>query len=348
MRRAGVVLADTDETIIAPLEIKFLEGMGEDIDLRVITDTGYFRDCFSRPQDADILVIGEDLYYPELQKQNFRNIFVLAEKMTEELSERGVIYIFKYASIKEIYSRVIAEGGLEKRDKARNTQVVLVCSASGGVGKTTLALGMSAYFARHYQRTIYINAERINDFHYHMSDRSSIPSSVCQRITGDKGDIYAHAKEVVRNEGFDYLPPFAKALSSMGLDLSIYRQFIAGARMSNDYDVIIVDTDSIFDREKAELVALADKVILLWRNTGSSIFSMNTLIKNMDCSDEEKYYFICNGCDEEGDGDFFGKLACEPAFTVSERMTSIENIDSMGLQEIAEHEQIQKIAALIF
>lgn len=348
MKRAGVVLADTDETIIAPLEIKFLEGMGEDIDLSVITNIDYFRDCFSRPQDADILVIGEELYYPELQKQNFRNIFVLTEKMTGDLSERGVTCIFKYASIREIYSRVIAEGGFEKRDKARTTQIVLVCSASGGVGKTTLALGMSAYFAHHYQRTLYVDAERINSFHYHMSDRSSIPSSICQKITDDEKDIYKHAREVVRNEGFDYLPPFAKALSSMGLDLSVYRRFISGARASNDYDIIIVDTDSVFDREKAELVALADKVILLLRNTEPSIFSMNILTENMNCSDEDKYYFICNIRGKEENAELPEQPAGQPDFTVSERIASIENIDSMGLKELAENQQIQKISALIF
>ncbi len=347
MKKSVVVLVDTDETIIAPLEIKFLEGMSEYIELQVITDTDYFGYYFSHPQDADILIISEELYSPELQKQNFRNVFVLTESKNENLSERGVTYIFKYTSIREIYNRIIAEGDLKKRDKTKTTQVVMVCSASGGVGKTTLAMGISQYLSQHYQRVLYVNAERVNTFHFYLNDKTSLPSSLYPEITDNKNDAYKLVKNAVRNEGFDYMPPFTKSLSAIGLGFSVYRRVIAGARMSAEYDVIVVDTDNIVDMEKAELAALADKVILMLINTESSIFAMNILTENMDCSDKEKYYFVCNACSDDLSEESYGKLAGKAGFPISERIAYIEKLETMDLQEIAEHEEIQKVAALI-
>lgn len=347
MKKSVVVLADTDETIIAPLEIKFLEGMGDDIDLRVITDIEYFNNYFSQPQDADVLVISEELYSPNLLKQNFRNTFVLSERKTGDLSELGVKEIFKYASLKEIYSRIITEGGLERRDKARSTQVVMVYSASGGTGKTTLSLAISAYFAHHYQRTLYISAERTNCFQHKLKDKTYVPSGMYPDLADNKGDFYKLVKPILRNETFDYMPPFAKAISTIGIDFSIYKRIISGAKDSNDYDVIIIDTDHVFDRDKAELAAVADKILILSMENDSSVFSTNALTKNMNCSDEEKHYFIYNNCGKENGTEADKRLSCRPEFTVCERIATIEGIDRMELEALAEHEQIKKIAALI-
>ena len=61
-----------------------------------------------------------------------------------------------------------------------------------------------------------------------------------------------------------------------------------------EYDVIVVDTDSTFDNEKAALIASADKVIMVVDQTRKSVYSMNTIMRNMNCTDKDKYFFICN------------------------------------------------------
>lgn len=72
-----------------------------------------------------------------------------------------VMDIFKYTSIKEIFNEIAGKSAdVLKIDKAskRETQVILFYSASGGVGKTTVAMGVAASLTKNYKRVLYINA----------------------------------------------------------------------------------------------------------------------------------------------------------------------------------------------
>ncbi|MDO5603009.1 MAG: hypothetical protein Q4G07_09600, partial [Oscillospiraceae bacterium] len=135
MGKPTVILADMDEQYLAPLEIKFLEELGDAIELEVITDPAYFREYFSQPQNADVLVVDEKLYTRDLQKHNISNVFVMTEQMDEgSTDDLSITKIFKYTSIKEIYSQIVSvdSGGLKaETQKFKETIVVLVYSPTG-------------------------------------------------------------------------------------------------------------------------------------------------------------------------------------------------------------------------
>ncbi|MCM1199448.1 MAG: AAA family ATPase, partial [Clostridium sp.] len=43
-------------------------------------------------------------------------------------------------------------------------QIILFYSGAGGVGKTTISMGVAAYLAQNYKRVLYINAARLQMF----------------------------------------------------------------------------------------------------------------------------------------------------------------------------------------
>jgi len=344
-----VILADTDETYLTPLELKFLDELDDIVDLEIITDKSYYESYFSSSQNADVLVVSEELYSRDLKKQNsIQNIFILTEHADEISADSpGVRRVFKYTSIKEIYSQIMAISQIETAaQKTKETIIVLVYSPSGGVGKTTLALGICSCIAQSYKKVLYVNAERISTFQHWMFNRSSILKEAYTEFSVVGDDLFNRTKYIIRTEGFDYLPPFGAALSSINIDFSIYEEFVKSAKLANEYDIIVVDTDSVFDCAKASLITQANKVILVVDQTKNAVFSMNMLMKNMRCNDSEKYLFVCNKYDESKSNALYS-LEVMPGFDISEYVGHIDNACSMTIPELAGIYEIRKLSILI-
>lgn len=350
MGKPKVILADTDEKYLAPLEMKFLDELNDTIDLELITDELFFTSYFSQSQNADVLVVSEELYSRELQKQNISNIFVLTEQSEEgDTDDLGITKIFKYTSIKEIYNQILAasSGSIKtETQKTKETIVVLVYSPSGGVGKTTLALGMCSCFAQSYKRVLYVNAERINTFQHWMNNKTTIPNNIYAELTTGGSDLFNRIKHVVRTEKFDYIPPFGVAISSLNMDFSIYEDIIKSVKLTKEYDVIVVDTDSVFDPAKASLITQANKVLLVLEQSKSAVCAMNMLMKNMSCSDNEKYYFVCNKFEANKSNALVASNE-KPKFIVNEYVGYINDANSMAVSDLAGKTDIQKTSFLV-
>ena len=222
MAKPRIIIADTDMSYIVPLQLKFVEDFFEKVDIEIITELGYYEQFFNIPQKVDILIVSEKLYSQSMQLHNISHIFVMNEQYEEEqIADLNVNHIFKYTSIKEIFNEIIGKSAdvlkIEKNEK-KETQVVMIYSASGGTGKTTVALGVSAALTKNYKRVLYINAERLQTFQHMLENRSSITTmDIYAKLVVAEGDIYSEIKHVIRKELFIYIPPFKAALMSLGL-----------------------------------------------------------------------------------------------------------------------------------
>ena len=148
MAKPRIIIADTDVNYIIPLQLKFVEDFFEKVDLEIITDETYFEELFSTPQQIDILITSEELYTQSLLRHNITHVFLMTENQEEDLtSALNVNCIFKYTSIKEIFNEIIGKSEElfdVKQSSKKETEIILFYSANGGVGKTTVAMGVSA------------------------------------------------------------------------------------------------------------------------------------------------------------------------------------------------------------
>lgn len=350
MGKPTIILADTDELYLSTLELKFLEELGDKIELEIITEQEYFNEHFSSPQSAEILVVSENLYFSELQKQNISNIFVLTESMDEGGTEDlGITKIFKYTTIKEIYNQVTAtSSGIihSETSKSKETKVVLFYSGAGGVGKTTLAMAISYCLTKSFKKALYINAHRVNSFQFYLNNTTAVPNNIYTDLLNADSNIFNRIKHVIRNEEFDYLPPFGASLSSLNLNFYVYEEIIKSAKATKEYDIIVVDTDTSFDSSKASLINLADQVIIVTTQSKASVNATNMLIKNMNCHDNEKFIFVCNDFREDKYNALTGK-DFKANFTVNEYVKHIADIDELKISDISNSSEIQKLAYLI-
>lgn len=351
MAKPRIIIADTDVNYIIPLQLKFVEDFFEKVDLEIITDEQYFDTLFSTPQRAEILIVSEELYSQAMQRHNIAHIFVMNEQYEEDqTADLNINHIFKYTSIKEIFNEITGKSAdvLKINSAAKQeTQVILFYSASGGTGKTTTAMGVSASLTKNYKRVLYINAARLQVFHHMLDNHSSITAAdVYAKLASASDNIYSEIKHVVRQELFSYLPPFKAALMSLGLNYSIFEKIISSAKKSGDYDFIVVDADITFDEDKATLLNIADKVIVVVKQTLASVLATNILVSNINGANADKYIFICNDFDKEDDNALISPNVALK-FTVSDYIDHFPYYANMKPDDLSKESSIQKAAFLI-
>lgn len=351
MAKPRIIIADTDVSYIIPFQLKFVEDFFEKVDLEIITENEYFETLFSTPQRADILIISEDLYSQAMQRHNISHIFVMNEQYEEDqTADLNVNHIFKYTSIKEIFNEITGKSAdvlkLSKGGK-QETQVVLFYSANGGTGKTTAAMGVSASLTKNYKRVLYINAARLQVFQHMLENHSAITAAdIYAKLISATENIYSDIKHVIRKELFSYLPPFKAALMSLGLSYSVFEKIIASAKKSGEYDFIIVDADVTFDEEKAVLLDLADKVVVILNQDLASVLATNVLVANINGVNSDKYLFICNNFDKDKDNALISPIV-SLKFSINDYIDHFRNYDNMRPDDLSKESSVQKTAFLI-
>ncbi len=344
-------MADTDINYIIPLQAKFAEEYPGEIELEIITDPEYFAQLFSSPQKVDVLIVAEQLYSGALRRHDIGYIFVMMEKYEEGTTEElSINRLFKYTSIREIFNEIVGKSSAVLNvniHTKKSCQMVIVCSAAGGTGKTTVAMGLAGCLTRNYKKVLYINAERLQTFQYRMENKSAISDpEVYMSLADPQPSIYQEIRNLVRREDFNYLPPFKAPLMSLGLHYSVYRKIAASAKKTNEYDFIIVDADPVFDEEKATLIGEADKVVIVTRQTEITVLATDALVSNINGIGSEKYLFVCNDFRKDEDN-YLTSSDIGIRFQVNEYIEHFPEGEKITVDKLAHDTGIQKTAFLI-
>lgn len=351
MARPRIVIADTEVNYVIPLQMKFVEDFFEKIDLEIITEKAYFDEKFSTPQRADVLIVSESMYDPAVQRHNIANVFLMAEQPGEGgVDTPGLTKIYKYTSIKDIFNQIIGKCGEVLKAcgaEKKETRVIVVYSANGGAGKTTVAMGMCAGMAQNFKNVLYINASHLQMFHGLLENPSAITSNGIYGVLARGTEtVYEEIKHAIRKEGFFYLPPFKAALLALGVPYGVYKAIVKGAKKSNEYDYIVVDVNSTFDEGCVELLAMADKVLIVTNQTEPAISATNLFLSNINGSNKEKYSYVCNRFNKEEENALISPEV-SLKFAVDEYVEYFPCYDRMMPKDFAEDAGMQRVTFLM-
>lgn len=351
MAKPRIIIADKDINYIIPLQQKFVEEYFEQIDLEIICEKNYFNQLFSTPQKADILIVSEEFYSPLLLKHNFGSIFLMTEQQyTEQVNEPNISLIYKYTSIRGIFNEIIGKSFSSLRQTstdAKGTKIVLVYSACGGVGKTTLSMGISSCLNKNYKKVLYINAARLQFFQSLISNPSPISmTDIYSKLAVDNINVYSEIKHVIRNEGFSYIPPFKTTLMALGINYSIFEKMAVSAKESGDFDYIIIDADTCLDEDKTRLIDIADKVLIVTNQNRSSVFATNALISNINITNTDRFIFVCNNFCKENSNALIESNTVNK-FIINDYVKHLPNYEQLKANDFSNESDIQKVAFLI-
>lgn len=349
MVKPRIVIIDNDFSYIAPLQSKFIYEFMEDIDLEVITDSSYVEDFFSKMQVMDVLIITEHLFTEEIAQHEITNIFVMTEEPDVEISGFENIHtIFKYTNVKGIFLKIAGESNLKipTKDKNEETKIIVVTSATGGVGKTTIALGLANALGNMYKRVLYIEAARLQTAQHFFDNQTSIANqSVYSKMTSPGRFIYQEVKSELREQTFTYLPSFKAALVSLGIPYDVYGMIAKSAQeyKPQEFDYIIIDSDVSFDESKAKMINVADKVIVVTEATTNCMLGTNRMMANINNSNSEKYIYVCNKYIKNKTTETNSLVQ----YKVDEYVEEMLDYEDLSIEDFGEQDSIRKIAFLL-
>lgn len=297
-----IVIVDDDEKYIANLELILLTREEDLIDLEVVTGE-YFQEYFSQSRNIDCLIINEKYYTSVVQKQKFEFVFLLSYSQQEEtFNARRGEKIYKYSSVKEIFHKIIGKLGLpvdarKEKTGERNSngsQMIMVYSPVGGVGKTSVALSLCYQLSLLNKNVLYINVGDIQNHPFYLNKEGYVENSFERMLHTKDANILNILETVVWHLEFDCLKPFRGTKESYGINAENYLYLIDKIKQNGAYDFVIIDGDNSFGKFNGELMAKSDKLLVV---VDSSLYVNSTLnlflnyVRNVE---KEKMIFVCN------------------------------------------------------
>lgn len=344
MAKIKILLADEDEKYLMPLEYKFVRELDDTATIDVITDNEYLEFFFEKPQVFDIVLINEKWYKEKYKKNDIGDLFILSESNNLH-KDRKIIY--KYTSVNEIYDFVISALKIKVKDGISNfeTKVIVCYSPIGGIGTTTISAGLASFLSKLRKKVLFIGADNLQSFEWLMKKQDYMEIGFeKQLIHNEECDIKDIKRNIVSEE-IDILKPFYNSLISLNLTGKEIIKIIKCVKEVNEYDYIFVDTESSFDESTSLLMSYATNVLIFVGQDRKSVNKLECLVRNINCSEEGKFFFICNKYIKEKENVLVMKKNAITGM-VREYIEYEKNMDSMSMDEISLLKSIQKLSVL--
>ena len=300
MGRPVFVVVDSETEYIQSFEGRLVETFGNNADVLIFDERAVVEQFLLSEPHIDLLIVSERLFDPRWRKTGAGAVIVLTEDKEDRGGrDNGMTYIYKYTNLQKLLSEIEYAAGrfVKAADRqSRKTKIALVYSAAGGAGKTAIALSICSCLAENHKKVLYIDAENLQDFGFYLQKVDDLPSAAVNALGQTDRDIYAEIKPHLGNQGFDYIPPLRMTASSMGIEPAAFGRAAEEFARHAEYDHIIIDTDSLFDERKDNLIRLADRVIMLADPSRQSGYKTKKLLENIKGTENGKFLFVCNRC----------------------------------------------------
>lgn len=290
MVKLKIIIADSDKGYLNAIS-KYLSSW-EETDYNVISfnDRGLLND-FLENNKVDILLISPTLMDEDM---NLKNVQTTIINTPDRIPENMLQYPFidKYQSgdaiareLISIFSKNSKEEIIIKK-KSFNSEVIGVYSPVGGIGKTTVSLGMAKSYAASGISTLFISMEEMasykgildcnnnnnfSDLLYYIKQKNK---NMMMKIEGLK-NVDAHT-------GLNYFSPLACYKDIYEIEVDELVGLIEYIKYNSDYKRVILDFDSNLSDKNIELLKACDKILLLTNIDRICLTKLQGLYDNLE------------------------------------------------------------------
>ena len=289
-----IVFICPDEDYVAALEFKLSEIIGKNAELEFITSQEYLNTFLSIPKRIDILVMPENMIGIPLEKLNIGNMFYLTENNDGSAESNNTIY--KYASARTIVEKM--DGNLfvaEAKDEKRGTKTISVFSATGGCGKTLVALGVAQNLQRKGNRVLYISTVDLQDFDYYIHTNERVSDEFTYQCTINTKNALKMLGNEIKTVGFDYLPAFKNLPITYHIELETFLSIVKYIKAQNTYDYIVVELSEQLSAIKIGFMQECERNLIVTTQDEVAVKKLQAFLGNM-YNQNNRITILCNRC----------------------------------------------------
>lgn len=348
MEKPRIIIMEEDFSYAAPLQAKFIYEFLDTIELEVITEAEIAKKFFDELQKADVLIVSKEWYVSDMNRHDIKHIFIMSEEQQDEMEvEERCHVIYKYTNIKGIFLEIVGKANLKipKKNETAESKVIVVTSAEGGSGKTTVAIGLAGALSDMYKKVLYLDASKIQTANPLLEEPPLVNQMIYNKLTHKSASVYSEIRSEIKKKQFDFFPLMRAATLAFGIDDTIFCDIAQGEKQSGEYDYIILDMESTFDESKTRAIHMADQVIMVTEATRKGICSTNAFVANVSNSSSDKYLYICNKYDVKNQKK--SENMASMSYKTDEYIPVFSDYETMTPKDLKEQEGMRKIAFLL-
>lgn len=293
MAKINIVIADSDELFLNHLTNYLIEHMNM-FDVYSFTSKESLIKFVTDPSNKiDVIAFTEDMLDESINTASAHAKILLSDGSFSDVNFESVNKFQKAEKFINDILMIYAEktGRVEAvstGDKA--TKVIGFFSPVGGCGKTTLSLATAYALASQGLRVFYLNAEKLNSSYYVLNEAPE----------GSLSDLYLTVKTKGANVGLriiankftdintniSYINPAESSLEINELTVVEFVKLLKEFENLGEFDVVIVDFDSEFNKDKIEILKALDKVIIPFTSDSLSLVKMGLYVKEIGMYDD--------------------------------------------------------------
>ncbi|WP_432663219.1 AAA family ATPase [Wukongibacter baidiensis] len=292
MAKLHLIIADMDEAYVESIANYITNNHSQRFQVTCFTKQDFLFDYFSKnKKKIDILLLCPEWYTDSFPDEMVNTPIILSRGIFDmEINDWDVIN--KYQKGDRLVSNIIdcfAERNPNKYcivDGEKGTKVVAIYSPIGGCGKTSIAIGLGIKAAEGGKTVFYLNLEDIQStpYYFNCETRQNF-SNMLYYIKENKKNITMKI-EGIRNTDFQYnIHYFSPPDNIMDLNETSpdeIKSLLYELKISNNYDLIVVDMSSDIDERNLSTLKSSDQIILVNPHDSLAMMRVDCFMKELD------------------------------------------------------------------
>ncbi|HEU5140379.1 MAG TPA: AAA family ATPase [Bacillales bacterium] len=292
MKKIQLVLADPDPAYVESVAAYIRTSDEESrFHLKLFTEKSRLHDYLHNQPFIDILIISPQMLSDPSEPHPTDLTIVLEDERILEY-QADFPSVFKYQPLNQLLSEVLSIY-YEKRGRVkdignnkRKTSVMAVYSATGGVGKTTLAVNLCKQLALSGQKVFYLNLELLHSTSLFFSSAETHHSSrILYYLKAIPDQLISKVESLKKYDPYlkvDYFDLPVNPEEMRDLTEKDTETLIASLIETEHYDSIIIDLDSSVEERCRASIKQSDRIFWLLNNDLQSFHKTSFLLDTCD------------------------------------------------------------------
>lgn len=231
-------------------------------------------------EPPDILLITPEMFS---ENENLKNpsVTILLDDGTLPYGFDNCAHINKFKQGRDISSYIMSTYAKISQKSiistnGGNTTITSVYSPIGGVGKTSVAIGLAKAFAESGEKTLYINLEDTpsTNFYFESEEqkRYSFSDVLYEMIKSNPNFSTAlSTAQNISSDGVSFILPQGNSIELFEINQEQWISFMEQLHNINLYQRIVIDMSSSSDVKNFSVLSKCDHIVLLGDTRGTSI-----------------------------------------------------------------------------